>query len=135
MLFIFDLDDTLTHEGFDDVPGVFVFDETVAILQLSKDAGHTMAVASHNARALEILTKNGLDRFFERDLIQVYDHADKLQHLKRIRELCGDLSADGCVYFDDLEVHVGAARDMGMRADVCCHVTGLTISQVRRFSY
>ena len=59
MLFIFDLDDTLLHEGFDDINGVFMFDETLLVLQFLKEQGHKLDIASHNNRALELLRKNG----------------------------------------------------------------------------
>lgn len=132
MLFIFDLDDTLTHEGFDDIEGVFICDETIAVLSRLRGAGHTLAIASHNDRAIELLRKNGIHDFFDERLVQGYEHVDKRGHLNTILERT-NMRVHECVYIDDLEVHVLNARALGMQGEVCCHLTGVTVEQIEKY--
>lgn len=133
MLFIFDLDDTLIHEGFDDIPGVFIFDETIEVLKFLKNSGHILAIASHNDRALELLKKNGISQYFDFNLVQGYEHTDKIGHLTNILNNCKKFTAKDCIFFDDLEVHVKIAHNMGMQGEVCCYKKGITMKQIIKY--
>jgi FMN phosphatase YigB (HAD superfamily) len=131
MLCIFDLDDTLCHEGFDDIDGVYVFDDTVRVLQYLTDEGHTLAIASHNDRALELLHKNGLAHFFDHSLVQGFESVDKVVHIDAILHRLPTFSPGECVFFDDVSEHVEMACKRGMRGVVVCHVHGLSLEQVK----
>lgn len=133
MLYIFDLDDCLIHEGFEDVPGEFVFEHTHAVLTELQEQGHTLAIASHNTQAQELLSKNGIAHYFRRELVQGFEHTSKVAHISAILRLA-EFDVQDCVYFDDVQKHVLEAQQMGLHAELCCHLKGLNPAQILRRS-
>lgn len=127
MLVIFDLDDTLIHEGFEDVPGAFLFPSTLEILRWLRARGHELAIASHNDDAHALLTKNGIEDFF--DCVVGYQPRCGLKTplLKAVlRHFQGRYGPSDCVYYDDVQVHVREATDLGIRGLVVPHLDGIT---------
>jgi HAD superfamily phosphatase (TIGR01681 family) len=129
MIYIFDLDDTLTHEGFDDIPGVYVCEQAEGVLRYLANQNHTLAVASHNNRAYSILKKNNIAHFFDPNLVIGFEHESKKPHIAQIMGITNQTS-DKYVYIDDMEIHVQEAREMGLGAKLCSWQHGVTMQDI-----
>lgn len=126
MIFIFDLDDVLIHEGF--MPPILCSDSLV-VLNIAKQHGR-LALASHNSYASPILKSLGLDSMFE--VIAGYRDVDKLTHFKGIKHLLGVEYSD-CIFFDDLEPNIKLADSLGMKTCLVNHITGISVKDILQF--
>lgn len=132
MLFIFDLDDTLINEGFDDIPGVFLFDETLKVLDYLLLNNHTLAIATHNDNALAQLKKNKLDKYFDVNLVVAFDNISKIPHLKKLINICNDIDIKNFVYIDDLKIHTDEAKLLNIFSYNSSYITGITMKDIQK---
>ena len=130
-LVIFDLDDTLIHEGFDEKKPRLCA-ETQNVLDYLLEKGYTLAIASHNRRALEILKKIQLHEHFSVICGYVPDCVTKNPHIDEILgALPGVFSRTSIVLFDDLQSNVSAAKEHGIEARLVNWKTGVTLADVQ----
>lgn len=117
----FDLDDTLTHEGFEPVPPLC--DDAVDVLARCRALGLRVAIVSHNSNAAAICAATGLDAYIDAYIAEsAYDKFDMLRRAMAHF----DVAPQACVLFDDMQEHVRTARAMGMRGVHVSWVTGVT---------
>jgi FMN phosphatase YigB (HAD superfamily) len=130
MICIFDLDDTLIHENFEDHDGIFLFEETVSILTYLVNNDYTLAIATHNSNVYEILKKNDIEHFFDPDLVIGFDDVSKKPHLNMIMHIA-NVEPQDCIYFDDLLFHVQEAKELGMHSYCVDFIHGLKLKDVK----
>lgn len=131
MLVIFDLDDCLIHEGFEHVDGIFLFPETLQVLQYLKLREHDIAIASHNDDAIALLKKNKISQFFSFVIGFQPNTLTKIPHLTIILDhFKGLYDPEDCVYFDDLEQYVIESQSIGMNGRVVSHLDGVTLANL-----
>jgi len=104
MLHIFDLDDTLIHEGFPPEERC-ICRETLEVLNYLKAQNHRLAVASHNNMTEQRLRANGILHYF--DIVQGYPPAPgtftKRTHVEIILAFYDNRFApQDVVFYDDL---------------------------------
>jgi HAD superfamily phosphatase (TIGR01681 family) len=129
-LAVFDLDDTLIHEGFADSEPILCND-TMAILELLKKNNIKIALASHNHNAETIMKNAGIYNFF--DFVQAYyDFTDKASHIHNIMEHFSffNIKLDEMVFYDDMKINIIKARINGINAKLVSHKTGITLDDV-----
>ena len=124
-LVIFDLDDTLVHEGFEDYNESLLCNDVLNVLEDLKRNGHLLAIASHNEDAEIIAKKCGISQFF--DIIVGYcpDTYSKLPLVEEILEFTKK-SKDDIVFFDDLYENISELHRNGMKAKKVNWEIGIT---------
>jgi FMN phosphatase YigB (HAD superfamily) len=132
MLFIFDLDDTLIHEGFEEFPGVYLFQETISILNYLQVTGNILAIATHNDNVKSLLIKNKIDKYFNEDLVIGFNHISKKPHILKILQI-SSYKPHECIYIDDLEFHVNEAKELGLKSFCANYITGLSLKEIKSY--
>jgi len=127
-LAVFDLDDTLVHEGFADEHPILC-DDTLGILTMLRDMGVKIALASHNHKSEVILQNSDIRHYF--DSVQAYhDYTDKQSHLKNImKEL--SIEPKQTVFFDDLIENLNGVARLGVKVVPVSNIRGVTMSDIR----
>lgn len=127
---VFDLDDTLIHEGFSESEPRLCA-ETPKVLEYLLQKGHKLSIASHNHRALKILETIHLHDHFAVVCGYVPKCVTKNPH---IEEILTALKAqkDSIVLFDDLQSNITAAKQYGVSAHLVNWKTGITFKDVQR---
>lgn len=121
-LFIFDLDDTLIHEG---IPDFVLCEDTLEILQKIKLQGDIVALATHNQDAERIIGRLDIAKYISH-VDSVYDASCKVTNIRRIIARYPD--ARDPIFYDDLSENVEAVqRRIGIRARKVSWRTGITI--------
>ena len=132
-LVIFDLDDTLRHDGFDCNCsigyGLHLCEDVIPILKYLSEKNHVLAVASHNLDALKILTKCDIAHYFDIIVGECDDAATKmplvnkiLQHTKKTK---GDI-----VFFDDLREIADDLQRNGVKVKLINWVYGVRMEDI-----
>ena len=112
-LVIFDLDDTLVHEGFENYNEHLLCNDVLNVLEDLKRNGHLLAIASHNEDAENIAKKCGISHFF--DIIVGSDTYSKLPLVEEILEFTKK-TKDDIVFFDDLYENINELHRNGIKA-------------------
>lgn len=105
-LVIFDLDDTLRHDGFDDCNctlgyGLHLCEEIESILKYLQEKGHVLAVASHNFEALSILTTLNVHSYFDIIVGECESADTKIPLVNKILKHT-NMAKNDIIFFDDL---------------------------------
>lgn len=124
---VFDLDDTLVHEGFHDEYPILC-DDTLQVLDLLKGKNIKMAIATHNDNAEIMLKNSGIYDYFA--VVQAYcDYTDKRSHMRKISESL-NVKLENMAFFDDLPENIEAVRRLGVLAIQVSHISGITLAKV-----
>ena len=128
---IFDLDDTLIHEGFS-AENTPLCKDTLKVLDYLKHREYKLAIASHNDNSLLYLQSVKICHYF--DFVSGEDHYNNLKPSK-IANLSAvldyfDVKSGNCYYFDDVEAHVLEAKELGMNAYSVDWMVGISYEQV-----
>jgi HAD superfamily phosphatase (TIGR01681 family) len=128
-LIVFDLDDTLIHEGFalEKVGEGIICGETVKVLDYLKSKGYKMAIASHNHRAKYYLEYLKLIQYF--DYIYGKDGNDKLEHFNGILTE-SNIPYENWFFFDDLQINIDHAQKLGIKGKLVDWKNGITMSDL-----
>jgi len=119
---IFDMDDVLIHEGFDTPRPA---NETRDVLEMLKERGVRMAVASHNDDARSILEAASLAHYF-----QYIVGRDETSKVPLVLEVCAalNLKPAECAYVDDCAWHsTEVANTLDMRAITVDYMRGVSL--------
>lgn len=101
-LFIFDMDDTLIHEGFEDDSPILC-DDTIKCFELLKKKNALITVATFNENGKTILKNAGLDSYICQ--IEDFDFHDKFTHVTNILKNYPDINMEEIVYIDDDKIN------------------------------
>lgn len=131
-LVIFDLDDTLRHDGFDDndkyMDG-FLCKETIDILKYLKKNNHVVALASHNIDAVGIVTRFKIHQYFDILLGECDDASTKMPLVNKILEETG-LEKKDIIFFDDLREITDDLKRNGIVAKQIDWCHGVTMKDI-----
>jgi len=133
---IFDLDDTLVHEGFDEL-GLgerLLFKEVKEVLEYLKEKGHTLAIASHNEKAEFILKSCNIHHFFKVIMGYCPPSFEKMPLVEDVLKCVGNVGRDDVVFFDDLSENVTELKRKGIRAKLVSWEHGVTLKDLREMS-
>ena len=131
---LFDLDDVLIHEGFDDLilssenPDQYLCEETISVLQYVKNLGLKMALVSHNPQGSKIIDKMGLTNYFSS--IQSYSAYTKFFHLSDTIDAL-KVNASNCLFCDDLERNLRMAESMGISTLLVNGEHGISLKSIQ----
>ena len=132
-LVIFDLDDTLRHDGFDCNCtigfGLHLCEETEDILKYLQEKGHILAVASHNLDALGIVTKCNIHHYFDIILGECDDYGTKMPLVNKILHHT-KMEKDDIIFFDDLREITDDLKKNGIKAKLINWVYGVRMKDV-----
>lgn len=119
---IFDLDDTLIHEGFD-IP--VLCDETMNVLNYLKNKEYLLCIATLNENAHNICKHIGILNYFE----YIYEK-DILSKSEHFYEIINYFNVSPCdiILYDDVYKHIEEANDIGIRGVLVNWETGITLS-------
>ena len=124
---IFDLDDTLIHEGFDEP---ILCDETLETLRWLQEQDALIAVATHNDDAMAIIKELKIDHFFTGGVAAYTDDSYKLSHVNLLlRELnrsrfiesqgkTDSFTFNDIIFVDDVDENVEKLRLHGVVAAI-----------------
>jgi HAD superfamily hydrolase (TIGR01509 family) len=126
-LYIFDLDDTLIHEGFEPNETKLCTD-TLHVLNLLRQQSHKIVLCSRNDRSQEYLKATGIDKYF--DMVIGKDEP-KDETLLEIVTAFSDISHDRCYLYDDLPENIKAAEKLGIHGVRVNWETGIVLSQFK----
>jgi FMN phosphatase YigB (HAD superfamily) len=123
---VFDLDDVLIHEGFQEP---ILCDQTLDVLNYLKSKNIKMAIASHNLNAEKIIAKLKLQDYFCL-ILGYYDHTDKASHLHKIIK---DLNIDRSkiLFCDDLSENIRQARVIGISTIYVNWQNGILLEDIK----
>lgn len=119
---IFDLDDTLIHEGFDNP---ILCNETMSVLNYLKNKEYLLCVATLNENAVSICEHIGILNYFE--YIYKKDTLSKSQHFYEIINYF-NVSPCDIILYDDVYKHIEEANDIGIHGILVNWETGITLS-------
>ena len=131
MLIIFDLDDTLIHEGFEEfTERSFICQSTLKVLEYLK-RNHQLAIASHNLEAAALAKRAGILHYF--DIIVGEDPPcnTKRPLIDLILERVGKEKTD-IMMFDDYPAVVKDLEDYGIQCQLVDFRTGVTMEDVSK---
>lgn len=135
---IFDLDDTLVHEGFEDENGIlgesFLFKEVKDVLKYLKEEGHTMAVASHNEKAEIILKSCNIHHFFKVIVGYCPPSFGKTPLVEDILNRVDNMGKEDVVFFDDLYENVTELKSHGIQSKLVSWEHGVTREDLHEMS-
>lgn len=118
---IFDLDDTLIHEGFE-IP--IKCADALDVLKLAKENGCIVCLATLNEDALDLCKQVDLSKYI--DFTVAIDIESKLTHFIKIMEYCDCVPSEMLV-FDDVYKHILEARSIGINGCLVDWKTGVTL--------
>jgi HAD superfamily phosphatase (TIGR01681 family) len=128
---IFDLDDTLIHEGFEEFRDEHstLCDDTIQVLDTLRGKGIKIALASHNYGAESMLKDLNLFDYF--CTIQAYyDDTDKKSHINKIlKEL--NVVPKEVVFFDDLIENIESISGLGIKSIQVSWEHGVKLSDIK----
>lgn len=129
-LFIFDLDDTLIHEGFEDDDPILC-DDTLQIFDLLESLGIKIAIATFNENGKNILRNAKLyDRILHIEDFE--DFEDKFTHVSNIMKRHPEISNEEVCYVDDDQINVKCIRLMfGMKTIYADYCRGVKLEEIR----
>ncbi len=132
-LYIFDLDDTLIHEGFNQYSDAVRYgtacDDTLKILQRLKACKVKTAIASNNYNAAKILRFLNLYEYF--DLIVGHsDNSCKANHLTFILSHFSGIPKSEIVFYDDYQENIETAKSMNIQSVLVDWKTGVNWEDV-----
>lgn len=105
-LCIFDLDDVLIHEGFEQP---VLCDDTIKILQLLKENSILIALATYNEDAIQILITLNILQYFDYIAAWEDDNSKKVEHITKIlQHFTNETKLDNIYFFDDLQENIDA---------------------------
>ena len=126
-LVIFDLDDTLIHEGFSDN---ILCDDTEYVLKRLKELKIPIVLATHNHEAHRILAqihiRNSKSNMFFDTIFAYHDYTNKKSHLTKIIEQYSSISPSEMLFFDDLGKNIITATKLGITGHLVNYTTGIT---------
>ncbi len=128
-LVIFDLDDCLIHEGFDEP---IICDDTIEILKYLKNMDVKISLASHNYQGLEILKRIGLYEYFDPQLCCAFFDDTKKKHLASIISTSG-IPHEDIIFFDDLDCNIIYGRSIGIQSIRVDYRKGITLEQIKKY--
>lgn len=133
MLIIFDLDDTLIHEGFEKWPAkdAHICKGTKRVLNYCRNKDYIMAIASHNYEAEKLLKKYNLHLYFKVIVGRVPQFYNKLPLIKEIMEKCNVDDTSVVYYFDDLYEMVQEMKNNHISAKHVSWEKGITLQDVK----
>jgi len=129
MLVIFDLDDTLIHEGFEDPFERLMCAEAEDILKYLKHKGHTLAIASHNLKAKELAKQYNIHFYFDIILGECPPCYTKMPLINKILGLTLMEKKD-VVFFDDLVEMASDTKRNGIATKLVDYTKGVTMNDV-----
>ncbi len=122
---IFDLDDTLIHEGFE---SAVKCSDSLEVLELAKKKHYIICVATLNADAVNLCKQTDLYKYI--DLIVAIDIESKLRHFQIIKEHYNCESSQ-IIVFDDVAKHIFEAESIGIKSYLVNWVTGVTLDNAK----
>jgi len=127
-LVIFDLDDTLCHEGFsvEEYKESFLCLHTKDILEYLHKQGHVLAIASHNECAEQISQLCGILQYFTYIVGYCPITNTKMPLVQDILNYT-TMSKEDVIFFDDVEQNVNEMNENGIRAKKVCWKIGITL--------
>lgn len=131
---IFDLDDTLIHEGFEDyahLGEMLLFKEVKSVLEYLKEKGHTLAIASHNEQAEFLLKSCNIHHFFEVVVGYCPPSFEKMPLVEDVLKCVQHMETSDVVFFDDLYENVTELKRKGIRAKMVSWEHGITHQDLR----
>ncbi len=118
-LVIFDLDDTLRHDGFDCRCtvgfGLHLCEETLDILEYLRKKKYMLAIASHNLDATNVAEKLNICHFFNIIIGECESPATKMPLVNKILSHTGKDKKD-IIFFDDLREITDDLKQNGIKA-------------------
>ena len=133
-LVIFDLDDTLVHEGFEDEKGFgenMLFKDVKGILQYLTEKGHVLAVASHNEKAESVLQTCNIHQYFKVIVGYCPRSFEKTPLVEDVLNRVESMGRDDVIFFDDLSENVAELKRKGIRAKLVSWVHGVTFKDLQ----
>ena len=127
MLIIFDLDDTLIHEGFRQPR---LCNDTIWILEFLKKNGHRLAIASHNTNAKIILKKCQIDHYFDIIVGECPTDLTKITLINKILEHCRVNNKEQVIFFDDIETHIHEISSFKIKSHLVNWINGITKTDI-----
>jgi HAD superfamily phosphatase (TIGR01681 family) len=115
-IIIFDLDDTLIHEGF--TPAILC-DHVLEVLNFLSQQDIILCIASYNEDATKIIDELELSSYF--DQIIGYDCKSKTEQIQQVIEKNPTISPNQIHFFDDLMINIQDCGDL-----VQCHLVNPT---------
>lgn len=132
-LVIFDLDDTLCHEGTGVYKDKVLSKEAKVVLDYLQKEGHLLAVASHNTEAVRMVKELGISQFF----FKIVGYRPKsYKKMPLVEEILKEtnMSKDDVVFFDDLYENVSELKRKGIKARIVNWQTGVTKNDLLEMS-
>ena len=127
---VFDLDDTLIHQGFEEIHPILCL-ETENVINYLVQKGYAMAVASHNKSASTRLHAIKLHQHFAVVHGYVPECVTKNPHLQQIATTL-QVPPSSVVLFDDLKSNIRAAKAIGVDAYLVNWKTGITMRDIEK---
>ena len=132
---IFDLDDTLVHEGFEFehsriLSKALLFNEVEEILKYLTEKGHTLAIASHNEKAEFILKSCNIHHFFKVIVGYCPPSFEKMPLVEDVLKCVENMGKDDVVFFDDLYENVTELKRNGIQAKLVSWKHGVTFNDL-----
>ncbi len=127
-LFIFDLDDTLIHEGFEDEEPILC-DDTIKIFELLKSLDINITIATFNENGVNIIKNAGIDKY----IIQTEafcDFHDKSTHVSNILLNYSQLDMNEVCYVDD-DNNNCIKSVFGIKTILADYSKGITLEQIK----
>ena len=129
MLVIFDLDDTLIHEGFEEPFKKMICAETMDVLKHLKERNHTLAVASHNLNAENLVKLYGMHEYFHMIVGECPPCYTKMPLINAIMKQTGKCITD-VIYFDDLIEMTSDTARHNVKTKLVNYLTGITMKDI-----
>ena len=125
---IFDLDDTLIHEGFCEPK---VCQDTKRVLDFFEKIGCKLIIASHNDNAQKLLEMINMVSYFDHVIGQ--NDTSKKPMLQEILKRYDSANPKRILFFDDLQCHVKDAKQtFGIRSHLVNWKTGIRMTDVSK---
>jgi HAD superfamily phosphatase (TIGR01681 family) len=126
MLYIFDLDDTLIHEGFN-FHETKLCNDTIEVLEYLKTNGYKIVLASHNSHANEYLKATKIDKYFD---FAYGEYLDKSIMLINIMMKFPNIEPKNIYFYDDVQENISKARVLGINAYLVDWKVGIKKTQI-----